>query len=136
MTAVETLQVVVLGAVAVALDWRPDPAGIPAALVALVLGTVTFVALGLLLAGTLRAEAVLAAANLVWVLLLAAGGVVLPPDRLGRWGAVAELLPSGALGDALRAALLHGSLRVGSLVVLAAWGVAAAVAAVRFFRWD
>ncbi len=58
----------------------------------------------LLLAGTLRAEAVLAVANLVWVLLLAGGGVVIPPHRLGRASILAALLPSGALGDGLRAA--------------------------------
>jgi ABC-2 type transport system permease protein len=134
--AVETLQVVVLGGLGLALGWRPEPNGLPFALLTLLVATVTFTALGLLLAGTLRAEGVLAAANLVWVLLLAGGGVVVPPDRLGRWGAVAELLPSGALGDCLRAALLTGQARWGALMVLALWGVVAAAATARWFRWD
>jgi ABC-2 type transport system permease protein len=95
--AVETLQVAVLGGLGVALGWRPAAAGAVWALLGLVLGTAAFVALGLLLAGTLRSEAVLAAANLVWVLLLAVGGVVVPADRLGAWGGLARLLPSGAL---------------------------------------
>lgn len=134
--AVELVQVAVLGGLAVALGWRPQAVGVPTALPALLLGTAAFVGLGLLLAGTVRAEAVLAGANLVWVLLLAAGGVVIPPERLGSWGRITELLPSGALGDSLRAALLHGRLAVGACAVLAAWAVVAAAAAARWFRWD
>jgi len=134
--AVETLQVVVLGSLGLALGWHPRAGGVPAALLAGLAGTAAFVGAGLLLAGTLRAEAVLAAANLVWVLLLAGGGVVIPPGRLGGFAPIARLLPSGALGEALRGALLHGSLRWGSLAVLVAWGSATAAAAVRWFHWD
>lgn len=133
---VEALQVMVLGGLALALGWRPDVAGLPAAVASAVLGTCAFVALGLLLAGTLRAEAVLAAANLAWVLLLAGGGVVIPPERMGGFGALARALPSGALGDALRASLQHGRSAWGALTVLAVWGAAAALAALRWFRWD
>ena len=78
------------------------------------LGTWAFVALGLLLAGTLRAEAVLGAANLLWVLLLVGGGVVVPPDLLpGPLAALAPLLPSGALGDGLRAVARRQGLPLG-----------------------
>jgi ABC-2 type transport system permease protein len=126
----------VLGGIALVLGWRPAAAGVPAALLVLALGTVAFTALGLLLAGTLRAEGVLAAANLVWVLLLVGGGVVLPPDRLGAWGQAAGLLPSGALGDGLRAALVDGAFDARAAAVLVVWGAAAAVPAARFFRWD
>jgi ABC-2 type transport system permease protein len=131
---VETVQVVVLGAIALALGWRPTPAGLLPAAVALLLGTAAFVALGLLVAGTLRAEAVLAVANLVWVLLVVGGSVVVPVP--GTLGAVASALPSGALGAAFRAALQHGQVDVGALGVLVAWAVAAALAGVRWFRWD
>ena len=55
--------------------------------------------------GLLRAEATLAAANLVYLLLVAAGGVVLPTTSYGALAPVIAWLPSGALGDALRAAL-------------------------------
>jgi ABC-2 type transport system permease protein len=134
--AVEMVQVVVLGGLAAALGWRPRPGGALAALLAVLLGTAAFVALGLLLAGTLRAEAVLAGANLVWVLLLAGGGVVVPTERMGRFGTIAGFLPSGALGDALRSSLQHGGLRTGALVVLAAWAVVASLATARWFRWD
>ena len=77
---VEAIQLAVLAGVAALLGWRP--AGVAGATLVLGLGTWAFVTLGLLLAGTLRAEAVLGAANLLWVLLLVAGGVVVPPDLL------------------------------------------------------
>jgi ABC-2 type transport system permease protein len=133
---VQVIQVLLLGAAAVLLGWRPDPAGIGPALLAGVLGTAAFVSLGLLLAGTLRAEAVLAAANLIWVLLLAGGGVVLATDRLGPVGPIVRWLPSGALGDALRSALASGGWPGRDLLVLLGWAVIGAVATIRWFRWD
>jgi ABC-2 type transport system permease protein len=133
--AVEALQVVVLGGVALGLGWRPRGAGLLPAVVTLLLGTAAFVALGLLLAGTLRAEAVLAAANLVWVLLLAGGGVVVPAEKLGALSGVATALPSGALGEAMRASLAGGQWPVSEWLVLAAWLAAASAATSRWFRW-
>ena len=92
---------------------------------------------GGLLGGTVRAEAVLAAANLVWLLLLLGGGVVVPASTMpGPVAAVAPWLPSGALGDALRAALVDGSVDVVALAVLALWAVVAALGVRRWFRWD
>jgi ABC-2 type transport system permease protein len=132
--AVEVVQVAVLGAIAAGLGWRPSPLGlvlwVPVALV----GTAAFVALGLLLAGTLRSEAVLAAANLLWVLLVVLGGVVVPPR--GTLAGVAAALPSGALGNASRAALQESRLDLAALGVLAAWALAGSLAAVRWFRWE
>jgi len=135
--AVELLQVVVLGAIALALGWHPVLAGVPYAVLAGLVGTAAFVALALLLAGTLRAEAVLAVANLVWVLLLAGGAVVVPTRRMpAGLSHLASALPSGALGEAMRAALGSGRLAVGSVLVLLAWAIAAGAAAARWFRWD
>ena len=134
--AVEVVQIAVLGLLGAALGWRPDVGGVLPAALAVLVATAAFVSLGLLLAGTLRSEAVLAAANLVWVLLLAGGGVVVPPDRLHGLGTLAELLPSGALADALRAALLHGEARWGAIAVLLVWTAAGSAAAARWFRWD
>ncbi len=138
--AVEVLQVLVLGGVAAALGWRPwagGPAAAAALAVALLLGTAAFVALALLLAGTLRAEAVLGLANLVFVLLLAGGGVLLPVRALpGAVGAVAGLLPSGALGELVRAATLTGALPLGPVLVLVVWAVVASLLVVRTFRWS
>jgi ABC-2 type transport system permease protein len=138
--AVEALQVLLIGGVALALGWTPDPSGIPLAVLAIGLGTLAFTALALLMAGTMRAEAVLATANLVWVLLLVAGGVVIPPDQLpAPLGSLAAVLPSGALAEVLRTAL-GGTVATagevaGALAVLAGWAAGLSLAARRFFRW-
>jgi len=125
------LQVLVLGVVAALLGWTPSAAGIAAAVVLLVLGTLGFGALGVLLGGSLRAEAVLALANIVWFVLLLAGGILLAPSTLPPGAAtVVELLPSGALAEGLRAALVDGHFAPGPVAVLAGWTViGAAVAA-------
>jgi ABC-2 type transport system permease protein len=130
------VQVVVLGALALVLGWRPAPAGLLPALVGLLLGAFAFVALALLLAGTVRAEAVLALANLAWVLFLGLG-VLLPTDRLpAGLATVARALPSGALGDAVRDSLLAGGWPWPQWAVLVAWGAVASLAASRWFRWS
>lgn len=127
-----TLQVLILGGVALLLGWSPTAAGIPMALLLLVVGTVGFGALGVLLGGSLRAEAVLALANVIWFALLLAGGIVLAPDALpSGLAAVAEFLPSGALAEGLRAALVDGAAAWDAVGVLAAWGVAAGLLATR-----
>jgi len=111
LLVVEVLQIAVIVVVGLLLGW--DPAGgflggFLGCLLAVVLGTATFAALGLLVAGVLRAEATLAAANLVYLLLMVAGAVVLPSSSYGAFGHVTEWLPSGALGDAMRHACLDG----------------------------
>jgi ABC-2 type transport system permease protein len=134
---VEVVQVVVLGGVALALGWQPDPAGVGAAAVAVLLGTAAFTSLAMLVAGTLRAEAVLAIANLVLVVLAVAGGIVVPAEQLpGPLAAVASGLPSGALGEAVRAATQDGVLAGGPLAVLAGWTIALCALAARLFRWS
>jgi ABC-2 type transport system permease protein len=134
--AVEAVQVVVISVVALALGWQPDPAGIPAALLAVLLGTAAFTSLAMLLAGTLRAEGVLAVANLVLVLLTVGGGVLVPADQLpGPLAHVALLLPSGALGEAMRGALLEGAVPPFSVVVLLGWTAALGWGAGKLFRW-
>lgn len=137
VAAVLVLQLAVLAAVAVAMGWRPQLAWLPVAILTLVLGTWCFVALALALAGVLRAEAVLALANLVWVLLLAVGGVVIPATALhASADAVVRWLPSAALGDGLREPLLHGGLPLLPWLVLVVWAAAATVLAARTFRWS
>jgi ABC-2 type transport system permease protein len=134
---VEVLQWCVVGAVGLALGWRPDVGGLPYALLFLLLGTWAFVALALLLAGTLRAEGVLAIANLVWVLLLVAGGVVVPWTELSPpLSGVVAALPSSALADGLRAAFGSGTLVVGPVLVLVVWGAVATVLTMWTFRWS
>jgi ABC-2 type transport system permease protein len=133
---VELVQIVVIGAAALLLGWHPDPAGILLAVVAVVLGTAAFTSLALLVAGTLRAEAVLALANLLLLVLAVAGGVVIPAEQLpGPMAQVALLLPSGALGEAMRETLMHGVLPLWSVVVLVGWTAALGWATSRLFRW-
>jgi ABC-2 type transport system permease protein len=133
--SVLALQVVLLGALGAALGARPDAGGILPTLVSLLLGSAAFVALALLLAGTLRAEAVLAVANLAWVLLLGLG-VLAPTDQLpGALATVAALLPSGALGDAVRLSFVDGAWPWSQWAVLVAWAVVGGLLTRRFFRW-
>ncbi len=135
--AVQAVQLVVIGGIGLVLGWRPEPAGVLPAVVVVLLGTWAFVALALLVGGTLRAEGVLAVANLVWVLLLVLGGVIVPPDRLpAGLSHVAEVLPSGALGDGLRAALVDGDLAVLPVLVLIAWGAVGTLLVQRLLRWS
>jgi ABC-2 type transport system permease protein len=133
----EVLQVVLLTVIAFALGWSPH--GNPlAVLLLLVLGTAAFSGLGLLMAGTLKAEATLAAANLVFLLLLVGGGVVVPLDRFPDVAQdVLGLLPISALSDGLRDVLQHGAgMPWGDLGILAGWAVLGLGAAARFFRWE
>jgi ABC-2 type transport system permease protein len=136
---VEVGQVVLITAVAMALGWRPTPTA-GAALALLVVGTVAFAALGLLIAGTLRAEATLAVANLVYLVLLLLGGIVVPlrvfPPGVR---SVLEWLPSAALADGLRQALGSGPEHgwpAQALLVLLGWAVVGGVATARTFRFE
>ncbi|MFE1439689.1 ABC transporter permease [Streptomyces sp. NPDC058739] len=133
----EVLQVLLVTVIALAMGW--DPQGNPLAVFALlVLGTAAFSGLGLLMAGTLKAEATLAAANLVFLLLLVGGGVVVPLDKFPSGVQdVLALLPVSALSDGLRDVLQHGAgMPWGDLGILAVWAVVGLTAAGKFFRWE
>ncbi|MPZ61137.1 MAG: ABC transporter permease [Propionibacteriales bacterium] len=135
---VELLQSAVIVPTGLALGWRPDlsvaavagAAGVAAA------GTAAFAALGLLIAGTLRAEATLAAANLLFVLFMIGGGVVVPSRFYGDAGALVEWLPSALLGDGMRGALVSGDLPWTAIGVLLAWAAAGTFATMRTFKWE
>ena len=77
------------------------------------------------MAGTLKAEATLAAANLVFLLLLVGGGVIVPLDKFPDAAQdVLGLLPISALSDGLRDVLQHGAgMPWGDLGILAVWAV-------------
>jgi ABC-2 type transport system permease protein len=130
---VEALLIVITG---IALGWDPGGGLVPA-LVLLLIGTVAFAGIGLLMAGTLRAEANLAAANALFLGLLFLGGMAYPLDELpGALQTIAKLLPAAALSDTVRSVLTTQPFPTGQLVVLLTWAVAAPLAAVRWFRWE
>ena len=135
IVAVEIVQIVLLLALALVLGWDADVrVGVVAALV---LGTIAFSGLGLLMAGRLRGEVTLAAANGLYLVLLLVGGMVVPLSELPaglRW--VAELLPSGALAQALVGTLSAGSVPTKAWIVLVVWAVLAPAAAAATFRWE
>ena len=135
--AVEALQVAVLVGVASLLGWRPW-GSVVAVGVAMLLATVAFSGLGLLMAGRLRGEAVLGAANGLYLVLLLLGGMVIPVAELpGVLRGVARALPAAALSDVLHGAFgSSGSVPGRAWVVLVAWAVCAPLAAAATFRWE
>ncbi len=135
---VEALQVLVIGIVAGALGWtwNPSAAGLLGLLGCILLGTAAFASLGLFLAGVLRAEATLAAANLVYLLLMAGGAVVFPTTTYGSFGSVLAWLPSGALGNGMRTVFLDSAFPALPLLVLAAWAVLGTILTARTFKWE
>jgi ABC-2 type transport system permease protein len=136
---VETVQVALLVATSVVLlGWSPPGAiSMPLLVASVLLGTVAFAGLGLLLAGTLRAETMLAAANLLFLGFLALGGILVPIDRLpAPIAAIAHALPAGPLSDVLRVSLGSGGDAVSSLVLLAVWGAVAVGLASATFSWE
>jgi ABC-2 type transport system permease protein len=134
---VEALQVLVLWVAGVLLGWQPR-GDIVTFLVLVVVATAAFSGIGLLMAGTLRAEMTLAAANGLYLLLLLLGGMVVPLGKLpGPVRGFARALPAANLADAFHALLGAGSHVPGrAWLVLVVWAVAAPVAAAATFRWE
>jgi ABC-2 type transport system permease protein len=136
---VELAQTAIILAVGLALGWQPHARPAAPVWVALLVltGTATFSGLALLLAGTLRAEATLATANLVYLVLLGIGGIIFPLARFRSAQPVLTLLPSGALSAGLHSVLQHaGGFPARDLAVLAAWAVVTITLATRLFRWE
>ncbi len=142
IVVVELVQAAVLIAVGYGLGWNPDPHGSGsanlAAIAAVLLATVAFGGIGLFMAGVLKAEVNLAAANGLYLVLLLLGGMVVPVSKLPSGvAAVAKLFPAEAVSAALHATLGTGApVPTQSWVVLAVWAVAAPAAAAVTFRWE
>ncbi|MGH8979600.1 MAG: ABC transporter permease, partial [Acidimicrobiales bacterium] len=143
---VELVQAAVLVPVGYALGWAPGGsgaavgigAGAGEALAAALLATAAFGGLGLLLAGLLRAELNLAAANGLYLVLLLLGGMIVPLAKLpGALAAISRAFPAAALSDALHGALgTGGGVPAEAWIVLGAWAVGATAAAALTFRWE
>lgn len=132
------VQLVVILGVGLLIGWRPG-GSIWLSLPLIALGTLAFAALGLAMAGTLRAEATLAAANAVYVLLLLGGGVIIPSSSIPEpWQTLIEALPSAALAEGLRQTMSTQTdfavLGAGAMV-LVIWALLGAFVVRRWFRW-
>lgn len=134
---VAACQLTILKFIAFAVGWRPEVGVLPVLIgvVAALLGLLTFASFGLLLAGTMRAEAILAIANLLYLVLMMAGGVMLPlslyPPGVRE---VVGLLPTAAVGEAMRNAGTDVT-AWWPLAVLAVWAIAGVLLARKGFRW-
>lgn len=134
---VVALQLLILLPLAFVLGWTPSGSPL-AALLLIILGIVAFASWAVALAGLLRAEATLAAANAIFVVLLMGGGVVIPLSVFpAPIATIAALLPSGALGEGLRQVLTEGqSLPWAAVAVLTVWALGGLALASRTFKWE
>ncbi len=129
------VQVLVLALVGVAVGWRPEFGQVLPAAGITVLATAAYSGLALLIAGLLRPETVTAAATLIYVLMLAAGGIMFAAPDLGVAGWF--LLPLAAHAEALRDTLTAGTpVPVAIWLSLTLWAAVALTAAARAFRWE
>jgi ABC-2 type transport system permease protein len=134
--ALEVVQAVAIITTGIALGWDPSGGLLPA-IGLLLLGTIAFAGIGMLLAGTLRAEANLAVANGLFLGLLFLGGMAYPLDKLpDALESFANALPAAALSETVRAVLDQSAFPTGEFVVLLLWAIAAPLAAARWFRWE
>jgi ABC-2 type transport system permease protein len=133
----EVIQLALIVAVGAALGWSV-PAGIVPAIGLVLLGSIAFAGIGMLLAGTLRAEATLALSNALFLVLLFLGGMAYPVDKLPAvLESLADILPAAALSESLRGVLVAGQgFPIGSFVVLAVWAIGAPALAAKRFRWE
>ena len=134
--ALEVIQLILVVVTGIALGWDVTGGVVPA-LGLLLLGTIAFAGIGLLMAGTLRAEANLALSNALFLVLLFLGGMAYPLDKLpGALEAFAKLLPAAALSETVRSVLSSEPFPTGELVVLVVWAIVMPLAAARWFRWE
>jgi ABC-2 type transport system permease protein len=138
MLAIEAIQVAVLAPVGVGLGWSPHFSMVLEALAVVVLATFAFAGSGLVLAGLLRAEVNLAAANGLYLLLLLVSGMLAPISKLPGWlASVTRALPAAPLAESLHRVLSVGQGVQGSAwLVLACWAVGAPLVAAGTFRWE
>lgn len=134
VVAIQFTLVAVLG---YGLGWRPDAIAVSRSIITMIMGAGAFTALGLLIAGTVRAEATLAIVNIAWVILAGAGGVVFPLKSFPDWYAgIVAWSPSAALGDALRGNFIQHQWLAEPHWVLIVWTVVIGFVASRKFKWS
>ncbi len=120
------------------LGWRPGPeASLLAVAVTTLVGAAAFAGLGLTIAATLRPEAALVAANVLFLAALGLGGALVPiGDLPAPLAVIVRLLPMGALSEAFASALGSGGAFAAPLAIVGAWATGSLIVAARTFRWD
>ncbi len=140
VVGIEAIQFAVIVGVGIALDWEPSGSGLIGAVGVMLLGTIAFAGFGMLLAGTLRAEATLALANGIFLVLMFLGGMAYPLDALPTFlRDLAKALPAASLSECLHGVLNGPAGRgfpTGSLVMLTVWAIVLPTLAARLFRWE
>jgi ABC-2 type transport system permease protein len=136
VVTVELIQAIIIVVAGIVLGWSPA-GGIAEAVLVMIIGTIAFAGLGLLMAGTLRAEATLAVANGGYLLLLVLGGMAYPLAKLPlALQDVARVLPAAPLAECLRGALTGAGIPGARLSILIGWAVLTPLLAARSFRWE
>lgn len=136
---VQVIQLAVLIGTGFALGWKPTGGfdAVFGVILTVLCGTAAFASLGLLMAGVLRAEATLAAANLLYLLLLVGGAIMTPVDEYpaGLQGVV-RLLPSAALASGISNSTVEGVVPWAAALSLALWAAVLGYLVSRTFKWD
>jgi ABC-2 type transport system permease protein len=115
---------------------------LPGVVVSVLVGTCSLAALGFAVAGVVPSEnAAPAVANVIVLPLEFISGIFVPSDQIPGWmDSIAGVFPVKPLFDSLFAAFdpLAGGIGAawGDLAVVAAWGVAGVLLALRSFRWS
>ncbi|AIT89209.1 ABC transporter permease [Corynebacterium ulcerans] len=132
--SVSFIQIMVLGAVALALGWTSTATGIVIGLLVFFIGVAAFTSLGLLMGGTLSSELVLGLANLIWVVLVGVASYILfrGSAEPTMW---LKLIPSVALSDGLYSGF-RGSFPTADVIILLGWLSLGSVMANRWFKFS
>lgn len=111
-----------------------------AAIIVLLVTTLSFAALGIALGGIIRPNSAVAAGNLVYLAFSFLGGVFVPLSQFpSGLLSVARFLPSEHAVKAIQAVWTRGQgldQVGGDLLVIAIWGLAAILVGMRRFRWE
>lgn len=134
---VEIIQLAVLAIIGVLLGWQPT-GSFWLFLASAILATAAFSGIGLLMAGTMKSEVIIGAANGIYLILLFIGGIIMPisslPEALATF---ARLLPAAALSEALYHSVgIGGSIPLWAWLNLIIWAVGAPLIAARTFKWE
>ncbi len=129
------LSLVVVTIAAAILGWRPSIASLWA-LPTLLIAGIAFASWALFIASVFRAEAVLAIANALFLILIIVGGASSRATSSSLAGLM-DLVPSAALANALRSCLGAGVAPCWpTLVSLALWAIVGFALARRRFSWQ